>query len=260
MRARTFFNRCSLDTAESLPMNAGFQSFVVTTSVTAAVTTSAVTIAALAAVLSLAPGAAQAQSAGRWLGKVGVNNITPDLKSGDLSGPSLPGTKIDIKESTSLIGTLAYMLTDDISVEFYAGLGYKHDVVGEGAIQGVGKIGTVKQVSPTIFGQYRFLGAGSAFRPYVGLGLTYAYFYGEEGTSTLTALTNPGGPPTRISAAPAWGVSPQVGLTFAFSERWFVDGSVVKTFLKNTTTLSTGQKIDARLDPLSVNLSVGYRF
>lgn len=214
----------------------------------------------LAAGLAMAGGAAMAQSAGTWMVKIGVNNIDPHVKSGDLSASSLPGTKIDVKDDTSLVATAIYMVTDDISVELYGGLGYKHDVVGAGAISGVGKIGSVKQVSPTIFGQYRFLGASSALRPYVGLGLTYAHFYGERGSGTLTALTNPGGTATRMSVESAWGVTPQVGVTYFMNSRWFVDGSLTKTFLKTTTTLSSGQAIDTKLDPVAVNLSVGYKF
>jgi outer membrane protein len=215
---------------------------------------------ALAAAMCAAGGAAMAQSAGTWMVKAGVNNIDPHVTSGDLSPPSLPGTKVDVKSATSGILTGTYMVTDAVSVEFYVGLPYKHDIEGDGAIKGVGKIGSVKQVSPTIFGQYRFMPANSSFRPYVGLGLTYAYFYGEEGSGTLTALTNPGGPPTTMSASSSFGLSPQVGLSFRFSDRWFVDASVIKTFVKNTTTLSTGQKIDTKLDPLSTNVSLGYRF
>jgi outer membrane protein len=215
---------------------------------------------ALAAVLCAAGSAATAQSAGSWLIKAGVNNIAPQVDSGDLSAPSLPGTKIDVEAATSAILTLTYMLTDAWSVEFYAGLPYEHDVVGDGAIKGVGKLGSVKQVSPTVFGQYRFLAANAPLRPYVGLGLTYAYFYGEEGSGTLTSLTNPGGPPTRMSASSAWGLSPQVGVSYKFSDRWFVDASVIKTFIKNENTLSTGQKIETKLNPLSANVSIGYRF
>jgi outer membrane protein len=215
---------------------------------------------ALAAVLCAIGGAAAAQSKGNWLIKAGVNHIAPQVSSGDLSAPSLPGTKIDVEAATSAILTLTYMVTDQWSLEFYAGLPYEHDVVGDGAIKGVGKLGSVKQVSPTLFAQYRFLGANAPFRPYVGLGLTYAYFYGEEGSGTLTALTNPGGSPTRMSASSAWGLSPQIGATFKFDERWFVDASVIKTFIKNENTLSTGQKIETKLDPLSANVSIGYRF
>ncbi len=213
------------------------------------------------AVLALsANGTASAQSADTWLVKGGVNNVTPHVKSGDLSPPSIPGTKIDVKSATSAIFTLAYMLTDEVSLEFYAGLPYKHEVVGAGSIEGVGKLGTIKQVSPTLFAQYRFLEPKAPFRPYLGLGLTFAYFYGGEGSGTLTALTNPGGSPTKLSASAAFGLSPQVGATLALDEHWFLDASVIKTFLKNKNTLSTGQTINTKLDPVSSNLSLGYRF
>ncbi len=205
-------------------------------------------------------GSALAQSEGTWFAKGGINNVAPKVKSGDLSAPSIPGTKIDVKSATSAIFTLGYMLTDEVSFEFYAGLPYKHEVVGDGSIKGVGKLGTIKQVSPTLFAQYRFLEASAAFRPYLGLGLTYAYFYGGEGSGTLTSLTNPGGPPTKLSASSAFGLSPQLGATLVFSDRWFLDASVIKTFIKNKNTLSTGQTISTKLDPLSTNLSVGYRF
>lgn len=215
---------------------------------------------ALAAMTLLGSSAALAQSAGSWMVKGGVNRIDPHVTSGNLSAPSLPDSKVDVKAANAAILTLTYMLTDETSLEFYAGLPYKHDVVGAGSLSGMGKLGSVKQVSPTLFAQYRFLPAASVFRPYVGLGLTYAYFYGEEGSGTLTALTNPGGPPTKMSADSAFGLSPQLGLSFKINERWYLDGSIIKTYLKNKTTLSTGQSIDTKLDPVSTNLSIGYRF
>jgi outer membrane protein len=215
---------------------------------------------AFAAMALLGSSAAMAQSAGTWMVKGGVNNISPQVKSGDLSAPSLPNSQVDVKSATAAILTAAYMLTDETSLEFYAGLPYKHDIVGAGALSGAGKLGSVKQVSPTLFAQYRFMPPASAFRPYVGIGLTYAHFYGEEGSGTLTALTNPGGPPTTMKVDSAFGLSPQVGLSFQLNERWYLDGSVIKTFLKNKTTLSTGQTIDTKLDPISANISIGYRF
>jgi outer membrane protein len=203
---------------------------------------------------------AHAQEAGSWAVKLGVNQIRPQVSSGNLSAPSLSGTKIDVKSATSLILTGTYGYTDNISVEAYIGLPYKHDVVGDGAIAGVGRLGTVKQVSPTIFAQYRFLAPSAPLRPYVGIGPTYAYFFDEQGSGTLTALTNPGGVPTRASVDSAWGVSGQVGITWDLQNHWYLDGSVIKTYVKTTEHLSTGQSLDLKLDPISVNLSIGYRF
>lgn len=209
---------------------------------------------------ALIGGAAHAQSAGTWSISAGANNINPKVSSGDLSAPSLPGTKIDVKDATAAFATVSYMLTDNVALQTFLGGPYRHEIVGAGAIAGVGKIGEVRQVSPTLMAQYRFLDAKSALRPYVGLGITYAYFFKEEGSGTLTALTNPGGPPTRVDADNAWGWSPQLGVIYAFNDRWFADMTVIKTFVKNTTHLSTGQSIEAKLDPLTIGLTLGYRF
>ena len=210
--------------------------------------------------LACAAGAATAQAAGHWMLKGGFNGIAPQVKSGDLSPPGLPGSQIDVKSANSLIASATYMLTDHVSFETFIGLPYRHDVVGDGALSGVGKIGSVKQVSPTIFAQYRFLAANAALRPYVGVGLTYAHFYGEEGSGALTALTNPGGPPTRLSSESAFGVTLQGGLTVRLNGPWYLDVMISKSFIKNSTRLSTGQSVDTKLDPVSTGLSIGYQF
>ncbi|WP_025916619.1 hypothetical protein [Herminiimonas sp. CN] len=52
------------------------------------------------AAAATASGTALAQSAGVWLLKAGVNQITPKVKSGDMSAPALPGTKADVRSDT----------------------------------------------------------------------------------------------------------------------------------------------------------------
>jgi outer membrane protein len=206
--------------------------------------------------------AASAQTAGTWLVKLGYNNIAPKVSSDNMSASSLPGTKADVGSASSVTLTGAYMFTDHISSELYIGLPYKHNIYGDGAIKGTGQIGTVESLPPTLYAQYRFLEAKSAFSPYIGLGITYAMFQKETGSAALTALTNTGSTQqgTTFSVDSAWGISPQIGATYAFTEKWFADFSVHKTFIKTTTHFSTGQTLDMRLDPLAVNFSVGYRF
>ena len=151
---------------------------------------------ALAAAMSLATAASAQQTAGTWLGTLGINKITPKVDSGDVSAPALPGTKADVGTDTKPRFAIAYMLTDNVSAEVDLGLPYKHDLIGAGAIQGTGKLGTAEVLPPTAFVQYRFLPANAVFRPYVGLGLTYAMFQKETGSAQLTALLNTGGPGT----------------------------------------------------------------
>jgi outer membrane protein len=210
------------------------------------------------AVLALAAGAAQAQQAGSWMGRVGVTRISPDVSSGNLTSPSLPGTQADFEGDTELSGGITYMVTDHWSVDFPLALPFKHEIVGAGAIAGAGKIGEVKALPVTLFGQYRFGAPAAKFRPYLGAGPTYVKFYHERSTGVLSALT--AGSPTTLSVESKLALSVQAGATMALNQRWFLDAMVAKTFLKNRTTLSTGQTLEIRSDPLTLALSVGYRF
>src|SRR6478672_3171514 len=88
---------------------------------------------ALVAAALCGAGVAHAQVAGDVMVQVGWDKIMPKVKSGDLSQPSVPGSKIDIKSASALFLTATYMVTNDISLEVLGGLPYKHDVVGAGS-------------------------------------------------------------------------------------------------------------------------------
>ncbi|SDO82150.1 outer membrane protein [Rhodoferax sp. OV413] len=214
---------------------------------------------ALAVLLSAA--AAQAQTAGTWMLRGGVMNITPDVDSGNLSASSLPNTQIDSNGSTRPSGGITYMLDDHWALDVPIAVPFKHTLTGAGSIAGSGKIGETKALPITLLGQYRFGEANAQFRPFVGAGLTYAKFFKERSTATLTAITGGNAStPTTLSLESKLGLTLQVGGTLALNERWFVEGMVAKTFVKTTGTLSTGQTIKVTLDPLTLSLGVGYRF
>jgi outer membrane protein len=212
------------------------------------------------AAAALAAHSAFAQSAGSWMVRAGATRIAPQVNSGDLSAPSLPNSKNDISADTQLSGGLTYMVTDNVSIDVPVALPFKHKIYGAGALANVGQVGEVSALPVTIFVQYRFMEPNAKLRPYVGLGATYARFYNEQGSATLTALTNPGGPPTQLSIQSKYALTPQIGATLAVDARWFVDVFYSKTYLSNRTTLSTGQSIDMTLDPNAYGVSVGYKF
>ena len=216
--------------------------------------------ALVAAAAVCGAGAAHAQAAGDVMVKLGWNKILPKVKSGDLSAPSLPDSKINIKSASALYLTVTYMITNDISVEALGGLPYKHDIEGAGAVAGVGKIGSIHQISPTVLLEYRFLPADGQFRPYVGAGPTFAKFYGTKGSAALTAVTNPGGPPTTIGGDTEWGTTLAAGANYKLDKHWSIDAAVFKTFISTKAQLSTGQTTSAKLNPVSVNASIGYTF
>lgn len=221
------------------------------------------TLAAALAALTATLGAVSvhAQTAGSLMLRAGATQIRPDVDSGDLTAPSLAGTKADIRSSTRLSGGLTYMLTDQIAIDVPLALPFKHAIVGDGAISGVGKIGEVRSLPITVLGQYRFLDASSVLRPYVGASLTYAKFYKAKSTAALSALTG-GTPtnPTTLSVESKLAATLQLGASYRLDEHWFVDATVLHTFLKTRTTLSTGQTLDTKVDPNSLALTVGYIF
>jgi outer membrane protein len=214
----------------------------------------------LAAAMALA-GAAQAQTAGSWAVRAGVTNINPQVTSGNLSAPSLPGTQADVQDDTRLSGGVTYMLTNNLALDVPLALPFTHDITGAGAIQGVGKIGEVRALPVTALLQWRFGEPNAQLRPYLGAGPTYAKLYKARSTATLSALTG-GTPatPTTLSMESKLGLSLQAGVMLNINERWFVDASIVKTYIKTRATLSTGQTLDAKLDPVTVSIGVGYRF
>jgi len=215
----------------------------------------------LAAIALVGVTASQAQTAGSLMARIGATQISPSVTSGNLSPPAFFGTQADVGNATQLGGGVTYMVTNNWSVDLPLALPFKHDITGAGAIAGVGKIGEVKALPVSLFAQYRFGEANAKFRPYVGAGPTYAKFFKERSTNTLTALTG-GTPanPTTLSIESKLAPTVQLGATLAINERWFVDAMVAKTWLKTTNTLSTGQKLDITLNPTTFALAVGYRY
>ncbi len=205
-------------------------------------------------------GLVQAQSAGAFLGRVGANVVMPQVQSGELSRPAPPNTRIDVGQASALGGGLTYFVNDHWSVDLPLSLPLESTIKGDGAIAGSGDIGKAKVLPVTVFAQYRFLDAGARWRPFVGLGLTYANFLGEQGNGTLTGLLNPGGAPVTLKIEDKFTLTPQVGVTAFVTPRVFVEAMVAKNWLKTRSTLSTGQTIDVRLDPVTVGLYVGYRY
>ena len=215
---------------------------------------------AVAVLAAVAVPAAMAQSAGTFMTRFGISTISPQVTSGDLSAPSLPNSKTDVGSANQLSGGLTYMYSDNIAIDLPLALPFKHKIYGAGSLSGLGEIGEVRALPITLSAQYRFMEPSAQFRPYIGLGVTYAYFFNATGSAALTATTNPGGPPTKISIDPKFTLTPLIGATFAIDKKWFLDAYYSSSKLSTTTHLSTGQSVEVALDPVSYGLAVGYKF
>jgi outer membrane protein len=206
--------------------------------------------------------ALHAQTAGTWLVQGGMAHASPAVQSGHLSAPSAAGVQMDVGTDTQPMLQLTHMLDDHWAVAVPLGRGFTHALYGAGAIANVGQIGTVSAQPFSVFGQYRFGEPQARWRPYAMLGLSYMRFHDATGSATLNGI-NPANPPggsTGLSIESRWALSPGLGLVVQLDERWFVDASWSKTYLKTTATLSTGQTLGATINPSITTLGVGLRF
>ena len=215
----------------------------------------------VAALMTFALGA-QAQTAGSWRIQAGFTKVTPDVTSGDLSAPAPGGTKSDVGADTQPTAQVTYMLSDHLALALPLGLGFDHKIYGAGALDGVGQIGSVHVLPATVFLQYRFGEATAQSRPYLMAGASYVKFSDAQGSAVLNALNplNPVGGVTTLDVQSKFAMSIGLGLTVQLNKAWFADLAYSKMFLKNLTTLSTGQTQTMTLNPAAFSLSVGRNF
>jgi outer membrane protein len=207
-------------------------------------------------------GSAWAQPAGSWLIQGGLTRIAPDVRSGSLSAPAPANSQADVGSDVQPTAKLTYVYNDHLAVSLPLGLGFKHKIFGAGSIAGTGQIGSVKVLPLSVFAEYRFGAPTAKLRPYAMLGLSYAYFHDAQGSAALNGLNprNPVGGSTGLKVDSSWALAPGLGVSLQLDDRWFLDLSWSKSFLKTTTTLSTGQTLDTTLNPGITNLGLGWRF
>jgi outer membrane protein len=193
-------------------------------------------------------------SAGDILAHLSVIAIVPENLNSHVNGPIVGGDHVgtSIAESPEL--DASYFLTPNVSLELIAAT-TKHDVWATGNSAGKVKVGSTWVLPPTLTAQYHFAQLGPV-RPYVGLGLTVAFFYSPSRSATLTSLNAKlGGLSTGVGPAIDAGFDVPLGNNFTAN----VD---VKQIFLTTSTRIAGGAIGAvtELDPTVVGVGVGYQF
>jgi len=95
---------------------------------------------------------------------------------------------------------------------------------------------STKLLTPLVIGSYHFGSRDSWVRPYLGIGATYAVFFGARTTSFFDQYQ---GGKTTVSTKNAFGVGPFVGLSSPISDDWHVNLSVGQLKLNTTARLVT---------------------
>lgn len=232
------------------------------------------------------------------------------------------GTGLEADNATTLGIMANYFFTDNISLEVKAGIPPKVDIKGKGQIYapfsavaeplgGVagelqlendifitdlskhGKVAEARAWTPAFEFQYHFGKTGvNKFRPYVGIGMMYAYFNdlkinsnlendliaaghkianikNDVAGAALEGKLSTADPKVKLEADSAIAPIATAGFTYDFNDRWFAVGSISYAHLTAEQTItvsdaSLGQLIEAKSDieinPILGYAGVGYRF
>ena len=140
---------------------------------------------------------------------------------------------------------LTYFFTKNISAELIAATA-KHNVSAGG-----NKVGDTWILPPTLTLQYHFT-PENQFSPYIGAGLNYSLFYGEDSSSPFTKMGVDGG----------FGYALQAGFDYWINKNWGFNMDVKYIDLNVDVSVNNGalHAYDVELNPIVVGAGVSYRF
>jgi outer membrane protein len=195
-----------------------------------------------------------------WMVRVrALGVITGNFSNAKIGGVKTPGANGTVSDSITPELDITYFFTKNIAAELILGTTHAN-VKGAGSVlSGTGRLGSTWVLPPTVTLQYHFTDFG-AFKPYIGAGVNYTFFYGEKhGGTTLPGLYK-----FRIQSAP--GLAAQVGFDYMLNKNWGLNVDVKKLWLQPTakgnvaSTVGAPVKTRVKLDPWLVGVGVTYKF
>ena len=203
-------------------------------------------VAAMAAVVSLAPIAAQAQAQENpWMVRVrAVDLLWQNGQTGSVQALNVKATNQWIPEFD-----VSYFFTKNIAAELVLTWPQQVNIT---AGQGNANLGKITALPPSLLAQYHFTDLG-AFKPYVGAGVNYTIFGNRQNF--------PGAPGLQVEPS-GFGVVGQVGMDYMLDKNWGLNVDVkYATIATNVQTVSNGANIGKlTLNPWMPAVGVTYKF
>ena len=153
--------------------------------------------------------------------------------------------KTDVDNAVVPEVDFTYFFTKNIAAELIAATA-KHTVKA-----GTNTLGDTWILPPTLTVQYHFQ-ADAKFSPYVGAGINYSMFYGEDEKAPFTKLDVDGG----------IGWAAQAGFDYWLNDHWGLNADVKYIDLNVDARVNRGalSADDVQLDPWIVGVGASYRF
>ena len=198
-----------------------------------------------AAALSITPAATAPPVAapaaapwGRWMVGARLLDVYPNVSS------SVSGIDVDQQWTGELNST--YFFTPNFAVEGSITWA-KQDVTFNGT-----GVGALKMMPVTFTAQYHFTNLGE-WKPYVGGGFNYTYFYENELGNNAGASVN----------RDSWGGALQAGVDYQIQRNWYINVDVKYLWINNDVRLNNvniGNNSSLDIDPWLFGIGVRYRF
>lgn len=159
---------------------------------------------------------------------------------------------------------ISLSVSEKLSIESYF---RGNSTLSAGALGSPPRVQSYSLTGQTVMGQYRFGDDQSSFRPRLGAGLAYNLTNSDQSLGIASALHGDSSSLERGQSSRSvngLGVALEVGASYALSRSWYMEGSVMKSFIRSSgSTLSAGAAPGMpglKIDPLMFSFSVGFKF
>ncbi len=211
-----------------------------------------------------------AQKAGDNFIGVGIANMSPGISLGALTsaGPAAVPFNAQTAGSTAsadsvytLSVSYLHMFTDNVATEVSLGIPPKMTLDVHLKTSDHPAAASADVLTPAVVAKYLFNAPGDKWRPYLGLGLTYASFASVNANTADPLVNALGGTSASLSAS--WAPVYNAGFIYNINDRFSINASIsyipLKTratfFGSGTTTTGT-----VKLNPTDYVVRVGYKF
>ncbi|MBB5372319.1 OmpW/AlkL family protein [Acidocella aromatica] len=188
--------------------------------------------------------------AGNILVHLSVIGVLPEDVSSHVNvhnGPTLSGYNVHASDGISPELDASYFITKNLSLQLIAATSRHTLSINNGGVAQT--LGSAWVLPPTLTAQWHFPQIG-IIRPYIGAGITVAFFYGISPKNG-----------DALGLRTAVGPAADIGFDIPLSGNWTANVDVKQMFLPVSARINHGAvRANDGLDPTVVGFGVGYKF
>lgn len=201
--------------------------------------------------------------AGDFFVRVRPMNVDPRNNDKDtvrINGQNVPNGEVRVDDRWTLGIDVDYMITRNLALDIQLDTTSKHEVEGAGSLSGLGKILDARVLPPAAILNYHFF-ADKRYRPYLGAGIGYAFFFDEDVKGSLEDVIGD----ARLDMEDTVFYVAQAGIDVDLTDRWFINAVFKATRMESRAKVdsndgTTKLRVDVNIDPFIYGIGVGYRF